>query len=104
SLSINVEALMKSRRSHYFSLSLSFAAFILLAGAVWGQPYNENSFKGMKWRSIGPYRGGRVLAVSGVVGDHYTYYFGGVACGVWRTIDGGGRWRPLFGEGPVSAV
>jgi photosystem II stability/assembly factor-like uncharacterized protein/uncharacterized protein YdcH (DUF465 family) len=95
---------MKPSRRLYFALSLIFAAFLLLAGAVWGQPYSENSFKGMKWRSIGPYRGGRVLAVSGVVGDHYTYYFGGVAGGVWRTIDGGITWSPLFDKEPISSV
>src|SRR5208337_3256540 len=46
------------------------------------QPYNEAQFKGMKWRDIGPYRGGRVLAVTGVPGSPFTYYFGGVAGGV----------------------
>ena len=53
----------------------------------------------MKWRSIGPYRGGRVLAVTGVPGDPYTFYFGSVAGGVWRTTDGGSNWRPLFDKG-----
>ena len=66
--------------------------------------YNENLFKGMKWRSIGPYRGGRVLAVTGVPGDPYTFYFGGVAGGVWRTTDGGSNWRPLFDKEVVSSI
>ena len=42
-------------------------------------------FKGMKWRDVGPYRGGRVLAVTGVSGSPYTYYFGSVGGGVWRS-------------------
>jgi len=58
----------------------------------------------MKWRSIGPYRGGRVLAVTGVPGDPYTFYFGGVAGGVWRTTDGGLNWTPLFDKQPISSV
>ncbi|HEV2350967.1 MAG TPA: hypothetical protein VG028_14090, partial [Terriglobia bacterium] len=45
----------------------------------------DNTFKGMKWRLIGPFRGGRVLAVAGVPGDPNTYYFGAVAGGVWKS-------------------
>ncbi|HEY1271119.1 MAG TPA: hypothetical protein VGF08_04015 [Terriglobales bacterium] len=77
-----------------FVVALSFAA----------DTYNESLFKGMKWRSIGPYRGGRVLAVTGVPGDPYTFYFGGVAGGVWRTTDGGLNWTPLFDKEPISSV
>ncbi|PYX58655.1 MAG: glycosyl hydrolase, partial [Acidobacteria bacterium] len=58
----------------------------------------------MKWRGIGPYRGGRVLAVSGVPGDPYTFYFGGVAGGVWRTSDGGVNWTPLFDKEHISSI
>ena len=43
--------------------------------------FTESLEKGLKWRSIGPYRGGRVLAVAGVPGDPNTFYFGGVAGG-----------------------
>jgi photosystem II stability/assembly factor-like uncharacterized protein len=66
--------------------------------------YDESLFKGMKWRSIGPYRGGRVLAVTGIPGDPYTFYFGGVAGGVWRTTDGGLTWAPMFEKEAVSSV
>jgi len=62
---------------------------VALGVAALAQPFSEAQFKGMKWRDIGPYRGGRVLAVAGVTGSPYTYYFGGVAGGVWRTTDGG---------------
>ncbi|HEX8816614.1 MAG TPA: hypothetical protein VF753_14040 [Terriglobales bacterium] len=66
--------------------------------------YDESLFKGMKWRSIGPYRGGRVLAVTGIPGDPYTFYFGGVGGGVWRTTDGGLNWTPLFDKEAVSSI
>jgi len=66
--------------------------------------YDEGLVKGMKWRSIGPYRGGRVLAVTGIPGDPYTFYFGSVAGGVWRTTDGGLSWRPLFDKEAVSSI
>src|SRR5438477_5022472 len=55
----------------------------------------KGPWHGLTWRLIGPFRGGRVLAVSGVVGDPHTYYFGGVGGGVWKTSDGGLTWRPV---------
>lgn len=61
-------------------------------------------FKALKWRGIGPYRGGRALAVSGVPGDPDTFYFGAVAGGVWKTTDGGATWRSLTDGTPISSV
>jgi photosystem II stability/assembly factor-like uncharacterized protein len=61
-------------------------------------------FKALKWRGIGPYRGGRALAVSGVAGDPDTFYFGAVAGGVWKTTDGGATWLPLTDGTPISSV
>jgi photosystem II stability/assembly factor-like uncharacterized protein len=55
----------------------------------------KGPWHGLTWRLVGPFRGGRVLAVSGVVGDTHTYYFGGVGGGVWKTTDGGLTWRPM---------
>src|SRR5438034_12958 len=49
----------------------------------------KGPWHGLTWRLIGPYRGGRVLAVSGVRGDTHTYYFGAVGGGVWKTTDSG---------------
>src|SRR5437016_13378004 len=49
---------------------------------------NEKLFNGMRWRQVGPFRGGRALAIEGVVGEPDTYYFGAVAGGVWKTTDG----------------
>jgi len=72
------------------------ALLSLVAFAQSGDDKKSNDpFKGMTWRSVGPNRGGRVLAVSGVVGDPNTYYFGAVAGGVWKTTDGGLNWRPV---------
>src|ERR1043166_8473739 len=55
----------------------------------------KGPWHGLTWRLIGPYRGGRVLAVSGVMGDPHTYYFGGTGGGVWKSTDGGLSWRPM---------
>ncbi len=64
----------------------------------------QNLFKGMKWRQIGPFRGGRALAIEGVVGEPDTYYFGSVAGGVWKTTDGGANWKPLFDKADISSI
>jgi photosystem II stability/assembly factor-like uncharacterized protein len=57
---------------------------------------SKDPWKGLQYRLVGPFRGGRVVAVSGVVGQDDVYYFGAVAGGVWKTTDGGLNWRPLF--------
>src|SRR2546427_10982738 len=65
---------------------------------------DEKLFNGMRWRQIGPFRGGRALAIEGVVGEPDTYYFGAVAGGVWKTTDGGANWVPLFDKQPISSI
>ncbi|MBI1750303.1 MAG: glycosyl hydrolase [Acidobacteria bacterium] len=58
----------------------------------------------MKYRLVGPYRGGRSLSSAGVPGDPNTYYFGGTGSGAWKTANGGMTWTPLFDKQPVSSV
>jgi photosystem II stability/assembly factor-like uncharacterized protein len=58
----------------------------------------------LAWRSIGPYRGGRVLAVSGVPSDPDRFYFGAVNGGVWETRDAGRTWAPIFDSAPVGSI
>jgi photosystem II stability/assembly factor-like uncharacterized protein len=57
---------------------------------------SKDPWKALNYRLLGPFRGGRVVAVSAVVGQDNTYYFGAVAGGVWKTTDGGLNWHPLF--------
>src|SRR4029450_7041318 len=49
----------------------------------------------VRWRCIGPFRGGRVVAVAGSYHDPNTFYFGACAGGVWKTTDGATYWRPV---------
>ena len=65
---------------------------------------DEKLFKGVQWRQIGPFRGGRALAIEGVLGEPNTYYFGAVAGGVWKTTDGGANWKPLFDKADISSI
>ena len=70
--------------------------------------YDSTLFQALQWRSIGIFRGGRVTAVAGVMGEPYTYYFGGTGGGVWKTTDGGMSWAPVadsaLGAGSVGAI
>lgn len=64
----------------------------------------QTFFGGMHWRMIGPFRGGRAQAVTGVRGQADVYYFGSVNGGVWKTNDAGRTWNPIFDAEPVGSI
>ncbi len=76
--------------------------FVALSASA--QQIDPKTYGGMKWRLIGPFRGGRALAVTGVSSQPNTYYFGAVAGGVWKTTDGGVSWDPLFDKQNTSSI
>ena len=94
-------------------LSILFSCFLasqLFAQAPQSAAVDDfNSvFKAVKWRSIGPFRGGRSNAGCGVVGDPSTYYMGTTGGGLWKTDDMGITWRNIsdgyFKTGSVGAI
>ncbi len=73
--------------------------------AATASPSNEDPlFKGMKYRAIGPFRGGRSLTASGIAGDPTTYYFGATGGGVWKTTDGAVTWKSVFDKQGTSSI
>jgi len=58
----------------------------------------------LKWRMIGPYRGGRTRAVAGVPSEPNVFYIGAVDGGVWKTDDAGRTWQPLFDDQPSQSI
>jgi photosystem II stability/assembly factor-like uncharacterized protein len=70
------------------------------------QDKNEGDpmFKGMKYRAIGPFRGGRSLTASGIPGDPTTYYFGSTGGGVWKSTDGATSWSPIFDKDGAPSI
>ena len=78
--------------------------FLLLTVVAVAQPVPPELVNGLKWRLIGPFRGGRVVAVAGVPGDSTTFYFGAVNGGIWKTTDAGVVWAPIFDGQPVGSI
>ena len=76
-------------------LTFLFASFFAPAN-LFAQEGDKSLLNGLKWRLVGPFRGGRVEAVAGLADQPNVYYFGAVAGGVWKTTDGGVNWRPIF--------
>ena len=98
------------RTRRFGALLLSF----LLTSVALGAPHDASAeafapalYDAIEYRLVGPYRGGRSATVTGVPGDRSTYYFGSVGGGVWKTTDGGAKWRNVsdgFFGGSVGAV
>ena len=91
--------------------SASFAAAPKKASApaaTTPSPSLSDRFDGMRFRTIGPYRGGRSAAVAGVRHQPNVFYFGGTGGGVWKTTDGGSNWEAVSDKdvktGSVGAI
>src|SRR5438876_5768088 len=85
-------------------LLASLAGALAAAVPARAQTIPPSAFGALRWRLIGPHRGGRVLAVAGIPGDPATFYFGAVDGGVWRTRNAGVTWDPLFDDQPIASI
>ena len=82
----------------WVAVFLAFASMTALAQV------DPSSFQNLDWRLVGPYRGGRVLAVAGVPGQPQHYYFGSVNGGVWESNDAGRTWQPIFDDQSIGSI
>src|SRR5690242_13624490 len=85
-------------------LVLCLLLFAGLVSFAFAEQYDQKLFQNVKWRLVGPFRGGRALAVTGVPGEPNLYYFGAAAGGVWKSIDGGNNWKPIFDGEKISSI
>jgi photosystem II stability/assembly factor-like uncharacterized protein len=98
---------MKAR--HLFILLALLPLVVVFVGVHLLQAQqNPKSYQALRWRSIGPDRGGRVTAVAGVVNDVLVYYMGATGGGLWKTVDAGITWTPIsdryFKTGSVGSI
>jgi photosystem II stability/assembly factor-like uncharacterized protein len=68
------------------------------------QPYENAAFGEMRWRAVGPFRGGRTKAITGVPGEPNVFYMAAVNGGVWKTTDFGRTWTPIFDDQPTGSI
>jgi len=84
------------------------APFVLVVPTAPAESIRTADLEGLEWRNIGPWRGGRVTAVTGVPGKPELYYMGATGGGVWRTVNAGATWENLSDEhfkvGTIGAV
>src|SRR2546425_227238 len=74
----------------------SIVATALLLASAAATPLPPDLLAGLLWRNIGPFRGGRISAASGAIGDVGTFYVGLPGSGVWKTTSAGAAWVPVF--------
>jgi len=80
------------------------AMLLLFATVCAAQQVTPDLFKAMQWRLIGPFRGGRITSVCGVPSQPNVYYAGTPGGGVWKTVDAGQVWKPIFDRAQVASI
>src|SRR5215510_3011075 len=111
----SITNLCKERSHMFYSQKAIMRASVALCGAAIAvvgfltpasaqQQYDGSLYSGLRWRSIGPFRGGRVNGVTGVRGQPNTFYFGSVGGGVWKSTNAGRTWTPIFDSQPVASI
>src|SRR5581483_4767021 len=85
---------------------LAVCCFIIICipSSILAQPFDQKFYQSMKWRCIGPHRGGRTVGAQGVPGQPNVFYIGVNNGGVWRTDDYGRTWQPIFDDQPTGSI
>ena len=95
---------MKTSRRVLLTLSIMLISILLLAEEAVEKEKDKGPLGGLEYRLIGPSVGGRVSRVAGVAGDELTYYAATAAGGVWKSVNGGSKWKSIFDDQPVSSI
>src|SRR5204862_8307603 len=86
------------------ALAAAFTTRLLTRVAAQPSRIDPALYSGLRWRSIGPFRAGRVNGVSGVPGQPNVFSAGSVGGGVWKTTNAGRSWSPIFYSQPIASI
>jgi len=91
------------RRARWTEILCVWGALCALPLAA-ASDVDPSLFSGMRWRLVGPFRGGRTVTAEGVPGAPDRFYFGAVGGGVWKTENAGRTWEPILDSQPVASI
>jgi photosystem II stability/assembly factor-like uncharacterized protein len=86
------------------TLLFVISLFCLTISTAFAQTVNPNLYQSMKWRMIGPFRGGRTVGAVGIPSQPNVFYIGVNNGGVWKTTDAGRTWKPIFDDQPTGSI
>jgi photosystem II stability/assembly factor-like uncharacterized protein len=81
-----------------------FTVLLISILPIAAQQFSPDLYAGLRWRTIGPYRGGRTVAAAGIPAQPNVFYIAANNGGIWKTDDYGRTWNPLFDDQPTGSI